>query len=459
MSDRSAQLHFQKDFTADEFSSRRAKLCANLRSGLVVLQGAPEVPGFDPFRQENDFYYLAGIEVPHAYLTIDVATRKSTLYLPPRNEKHESSDGPSLCSDDGEFVRARTGIREVRPLAALATDLSNQREVWLSRAPAEGHRQCQDTLRHHHRALQADPLDGRLSRESHLLARLSQLSPGADFRDLSPILQCQRLLKSPAELNVIRSASTLAARACRHAMAATRPGLREYHLAALANYVYESNGAQGAGYRPIVAAGKNIWMMHYWRNNAELKSGDLLILDYAPDYNNYTSDIGRMWPVSGTFSELQRELYGFVIACHRTLLSLIRPGRTKDEILAEAAGQLRPIVEQTAWTKPAYRAAALNLLASKRPLSHGVGMAVHESADWSTEPILPGLVFAVDPELFIPEEQIYIRVEDTVVVTEAGIEILTDDCPREIDDIEQLMRSGEPSLLASFPPFHANPGR
>jgi Xaa-Pro aminopeptidase len=426
--------------------------------GIAILAGATEVPGFDPFRQNNDFYYLCGVEVPHAYLTLDASNGHSVLYLPPRNASHEESDGPSLSAEDSEFVRQRTGIEEVRPISQVTRDLTAlSGSVWLMRAPGEGYRQCQDTLRHYHAALAADPLDGRLSRETHLLARIGQLSPRAEFRDLAPIVHRMRLNKSPAEIEVMRKAARLTALACIEAMKATRVGVFEFQLAAVADYLFQVNGAQGAGYRPIIATGANINMMHYWRNNTALCDGDLVLFDYAPDYNYYTSDIGRMWPVNGKYSPLQRELYGFVLSYHALLLSLIQAGPTKDQILAEAAERARPLVESTRWSKPIYQSAAIKLLESKRPLSHGVGMSVHEAAQWASRPIEPGLIFAVDPELVIPEEKLYIRVEDTVLVTESGIENLTAACPREMDDVERLM--SETGMLQNYPPAQTNPGR
>jgi Xaa-Pro aminopeptidase len=458
---REAQLHFQRDFTANELSQRRALVMAKMaenEGGSAVLAAATEVPGFDPIRQNNDFYYLTGVEVPHAYLTMDSVTRRSVLYLPARNPKHEASDGPSLSDEDGAFILNRTGIDEVRTINQLIADVSQLTvPIWVMRAPAEGPRQCQDTLRHYHQAVLTDPLDGRFSRETHLLARLAQLLPKTAFMDLSPILHRMRLVKSPAELRVMRISARLSALAAVEAMKATRPGVYEFQLAAVANYIFEINGAQGGGYRPIIATAGNIWMMHYWRNNTICRDGEMVLFDYAPDYNYYTSDIGRMWPVNGKYSPLQRELYGFVLQYHSVLLGLIKAGKTKDEIYAEAAEPMRRFVEATHWSKPIYRAAALKLLASKRPLSHGVGMPVHESAGWADRPMEEGLVFAVDPELVVPEEQLYIRVEDTVVVLKDGIENLTASCPREMDDVERVMT--QTGIIQNHPAAHSNPSR
>jgi len=449
---RESQLVFQKDFSAAEFRQRRQAVMQGMNGeGLALLAGSSAVPGFDPIRQTNDFYYLCGVEVPHAYLLLDAATGRSTLYLKPRDEKHEAADGPELSAEDGAFCQLRSGLDEVKPLASLPGDLQGRPLFYLLRAPAEGARQCQDTLRYMHKSIHEDPMNGRPSAETHLLTRLAALSPRADIRDLSPIIHQLRLLKSPAEIAVMREAARLTVLATTAVMQAIRPGIFEYQLAAVADYVYTIHGAQGAGYRPIIATGNNIWMMHYWRNNTQLMDGELVIFDYAPDYHYYTSDIGRMMPVNGRYSAVQRELYGFVLEYHKLLLALCRPGRTANEILQEAAAQMRPRAEAWAWSKPIYRAGALKLLESQRPLSHGVGMPVHEAADWKGDRIQPGLVFTVDPELVIPEEKLYIRVEDTVVATADGIENLTAAAPFEMDAVERTMQQS--GMLQAFPPL------
>ncbi len=454
---RIGQLRFQKDFSAEELRNRRMRLMRTLGTGHTFLAGAGSVRGFDPFRQDNDFYYLTGVEVPHAYLLLDNAAGTGTLYLPDRDESREKADGPELSAQDADFARQVAGMEQVRPLAELRHDLEKPKIFFTPHAFPEGYRQCQDTLGAWRRATSQDPLACQTTPQTHLLSQLSQLNPQAEFRDLSPVLEQHRLIKSPAEIELLRRSSALTALACTHAMMCTRAGLFEYHLAATADYIFGINGAQGAGYRPIIATGANIWMMHYWRNNALLQNGELVIFDYAPDVNGYTSDIGRMWPVNGVYSPVQRELYGFVLQYHDILLSLIRAGQTASEILAEAAAKMRPLLESWHWSKPVYKLAAQKLLESRRPLSHGVGMAVHESGRYGDEPLKPGLVFAVDPELVVPEEQLYIRVEDTVVVTDKGHENLTAGCPRAIDEVEKLI--GTSRLFEIAGPVMENPGR
>jgi Xaa-Pro aminopeptidase len=211
----------------------------------------------------------------------------------------------------------------------------------------------------------------------------------------------------------------------------------EYQLVAHAERIFADGGASGGAYRAIVACGENIWNAHYFRNNAVLEDGQLVLMDYAPDFRGYTSDIGRMWPVSGTYDALQQELYGFIVEYHKVLLDHIRPGITTVQVMEEAAGVMRPIVESTSWSSDAYRQAARETLTFQGHLSHGVGMAVHDVGDYRRLPLRPGVVFALDPQLWVPSEQIYVRVEDTVAVTGTGMEVLTGGVPLELEETEQ----------------------
>jgi Xaa-Pro aminopeptidase len=442
---------FQSDFTAEEFASRRRNLTRAMGGPRprALLPGAPTVPEFDAFRQSNDFYYLCGVEVPHAYLLLDADRGTATLYLPPRDAKHERNEGPTLCAEDGEVLRKWTAVDDVRPLAALPEDLRTAALLYLPHAPAEGARMCRDTLAFRQKQVDADPLNGRPSAEAHLIRRVRELCPSAEIRDLSPLLAELRLVKSPLEVAVLRRAGRLTAQALTEAMRGTRPGVMEYELGAVADYVFLVNGAKGAGYRAIIAGGANAWHAHYYRNDCPLAHGDLVLMDYAPDVANYTSDIGRMWPANGAYAPWQRELYGLVVEYHKALLALIRPGVLPETIMQEAADRMRPVIEQWRFSKPEYRQGALALLDFKGHLSHAVGMAVHEPCHYFGRPLEPGTVFAVDPQMWVPEEELYIRCEDTVAVTRDGCENLTALAPLDLDDVERVMR--EPGLLKAYP--------
>jgi Xaa-Pro aminopeptidase len=433
-------VYFQNDFPAEEFAARCGRVAEAIGSGVAVIAGAGAAGSFEVFRQTNDFYYLCGVEVPHAYLRIDGASGESTLYLPPRDPKHEKSEGATLNAGDVELGRKLTGVSDVRTHEALAGDLAGASIIYTPHAPAEGRQACRDVLRHAQKSIAADPWDGRPTGEERFRERIVSVCPNAEIRDVSPMLDRLRTIKSPREIDVMRRAGKLTALGISEAMRCTRPGLIEYQLAATADYINSIHGARGAGYRPIVACGSNIVNAHYYRNNCPLTGGELVLMDYAPDCNNYTSDIGRMWPVSGKYAPWQRELYGFIVEYHKVLLGLIRPGVTADQVMDEAAAEIEPLVESTAWSKPAFREAARQTLKFRGHLSHGVGMAVHDVGDYTKELLAEGVVFALDPQMWVPEEHLYIRVEDTVVVTADGVENLTSAAPLELNDVEQHMQ-------------------
>lgn len=432
------------DFAAEEFVERRGRIYDAIGDAYALIASVSSSRGFLPLRQTNQFFYLTGLETAQAYVLLDGSARTSALYLPTRGKAQIAEGAPPGLEDD-ELVQALSGIDAVHPVSALAEHLQEADVVYTPHAPAEVRATCRHELQLANRAMAHDPWDGRLAREHRLMALLRSRYAGIEVRDLTPILDTLRAVKSPREIAVLRRAGRLTADAVIAAMRVTRPGIKEYQLGALANYIYAVSGAQGEGYRPIIAGGENIWYGHYFRLDAALKSGDLVLMDVAPECNHYTSDIGRMWPVNGTYLPWQRELYGYIVEYHKVLLSRIRPGVTPEQVMDEAAAAMRPVWEAWSFSKEIYREGARKTLDFRGHLSHPVGMAVHDDGAYRGRPLEPGTVFAVDPQMWIPEEQLYIRVEDTVVVTEDGIENFTATAPLELDDVERLMR--EDALL------------
>jgi Xaa-Pro aminopeptidase len=276
--------------------------------------------------------------------------------------------------------------------------------------------------------------------------------PGAEVRNLTPILDAIRAVKSPRELTLIRRASQLAGSGLIEAMKSTKPGAFEYQLDAVARYVFLVHGARLEGYRSITASGTdNIWNMHYYRNTAQLKDGDLVLMDFAPEYHYYTSDIARVWPVSGKYSAEQRELLQFVLDYRNAVMKRIRPGVTPRAIRAEAKAAMEAVFHRTRFSKPIYERAAHRLVDTGGGVfSHPVGMAVHDDGDYARDVLKPGQVFSIDPQLRVPEEHLYLRYEDVIVITEQGYENFTEFLPSELDEIEKLVGRG--GMLQQFPP-------
>jgi Xaa-Pro aminopeptidase len=425
-------------FPPEEFAARRDTVYDKIGpDSHAVIQGAGPVRGFEVFRQKNEFLYLCGVEIPQAYLLLDGGSRITTLFLPHRPERSESE---YLAAEDGDQLCEQTGLDGVYGLEELGGAVVNIARLHTPHSPAEGRFECRDVLQHYARTVAKDPWDGDVSRTDRFLARLRSAAPDADICDLSPVLDAMRIIKSPREVELMRWTGKLTALAVRDAICATKAGMREFELGAIADHLYRKNGARREGYCAIIASGQNIWHGHYNRNDCLLTDGDLVLMDYAPDVCNYTNDIGRIWPVNGKYSPLQRELYGFIVEYHKAVLKRIRPGVLPADLLAGAEEEMRPVVEQTKWTKSIYAEAAKRTLTFKGHLSHPVGMAVHDVGSYFDAPMQPGLVISIDPQMWIPEERLYIRVEDTIVVTDTGMEILTAAVPIELDEVEALMR-------------------
>ena len=462
--------HYQSDFPAEEFRDRWGRLFERIGDGAVaIVQGGPSARGFEFPRQTNSFYYLTGIETPHAYLWLDGRTREVMLFLPPQNERLERSEGKVLSAADEDLVRRLTGVDRVRSTGEMRGD-------WLRDAlgeplpvlytpfrPAEGYAQSRYELDVANRAIADDYWDGRLPREMQLVSLLKTRAPKPygraelQVRDLSPALDELRTIKSEREIALIRRASQLAGLGMMEAIRSTVPGAYEYQLDAAARYVFLVNGARLDGYRSITASGTdNIANWHYFRNTRRLQAGDLVLMDYAPDYRYYVSDIGRMWPVSGSFSATQRELLEVILRYRNELLARIRPGVTPAAILEEARLAMEEWFAENRFSAERYEAAARDMVDNGRgAFSHLVGMAVHDVGSYVNEPLRAGTVFSVDPTLRVPEENLYLRYEDTVVVTQTGVENFTDFLPSELDDIEALMQ--EQGVLQKVPAVSAWP--
>jgi Xaa-Pro aminopeptidase len=299
----------------------------------------------------------------------------------------------------------------------------------------------------------SDPFDGRPSREGVLVRNLRDRFPWLDVRNLTPTLDALRLVKSPRELALIRRATRLASLSILEAMRSTEPGVVEHELDGVSRFVYYRHGAQGEAYYSLVASGENAWYPHYASGKRAMKDGEMVLMDHAPDVGYYMSDVTRMWPVNGRFSPEQRELYGFYLATYRAILKAIRPGVTKQAAMEEAAEEMDRVVAATRFSKPAYEKAAKEFVkaykesAKRGSLGHPVGMSTHDVGQSDT--LRPGMVFTIEPQLRVPEERLYFRLEDLIVIGEAKAEVVSEWLPLEMDAIERVMR--EPGILERHP--------
>ena len=435
-----AQPVFTNVFPPEEFAARRAAIMDKIGDGVAILQGTTERPGEQPLRQNNQFFYVCGVVEPRAILLIDGRSKKTTLFLNPRVERREKMMfGPSVdwlieTHPREEFAKyvaqleGRTIYAPFRP------------EVLGSASSTDPAALAKNTKN--------DPWDGRSSREEAFIEKLKSAAPGSAMKDLDPILDAMRSIKSPREIAILREATNITGWGIIEAMRDAKPGMYEYELQADAEFVFKKYGAYGAAYFALIATGQNTYYSHYHKNTAQLKDGDLVQFDYAPDYKYYSSDVTRVFPANGKFTPRQREYYTIYLRLYQALMTSIEVHKTPAEIIKNAVVKMDAIMAPYPFTDARIKAAAVKFVERYRTsransLGHSVGMEVHDVRN-VTQTLEPGQLFTIEPAMQIEEEHVGIRLEDMILITATGFENLSAFVPVEIDDIEKMM--AEPGL-------------
>lgn len=406
------------------FAARRAALMKRVEGSIAVLVGAPAPRAYVAFRQENSFYYLTGVETPGAFLMIDGVRHRSILFLPERDRDEERWEGPRLFADDK--ARKATGIDEVLPVSRFSPELEKRgklvNRLYTPLSPDETAAESRDRSSEYESARREDPWDGRIGRAAAFEKSLKEKLPRIAIEDLSPVLDDMRRVKDEDEIGRLRKAGRIAASGLREAIRSAKPGMYEYQLAALAEFAFSWRGAAGFGFFPIVGSGPNSVYMHYSRNDRRIEPPDIVVMDFGPDYRYYGADATRTFPASGRFSEEQARVYRIVLEAHKAALENARPGGTFEDMQQA----VMEVLERYHCSE--------NLL---HGVCHYVGMAIHDVG--KARPFEPGVVIAVEPGVYFPDRQLGVRIEDTVLITRDGHEVLTAEAPVEISEIESLM--------------------
>src|SRR6185369_8039193 len=251
------------------------------------------------------------------------------------------------------------------------------------------------------RATKNDPWDGRVSREEAFRAHLKTASPQSEIKDLDPVLDELRSVKSPREIAILREATRIAGLGIIEAMRDARPGMREYELQADAEYVFKKNGAYGPAYFALIAAGENTWYSHYHKNTRVLDAGDLVQFDYAPDYKYYSSDVTRVFPAAGKFTPRQREYYTIYLRLYQALMTSIEVHARPADVIKKAVVKMDAVLKSYKFTVERIKQAATQFVERYRnsrsnSLGHTVGMEVHDVHN-PTATLEPGQVFTIEP--------------------------------------------------------------
>ncbi len=384
----------------EEYGARRVAARKALGEGVLVLFGRTEAEMENhsvATRQDPDFFYLSGWSEPGARLLLSAETE--ILFLPAHDPAHEVYTGARQAAADAN-ARTATGFPEVLPATQFESRFMKELE--------------------RHALIYTHPREG-------YAADLKSLAPMRELAESERILAPLRAVKSAAELALIEHSTDVSVEAFRAAWRRVAAGMFEHQLAATMTFTMLEQGCEGNAYDPIVGSGPNATILHYSKNSRRVDQGDLVLIDAGAACGGYATDITRTIPVSGKFSRRQRELYDIVLAAQNAALAAVKPGAT----MAQLTEIARAYVESRGKELGKYW---------KHRVSHGVGLEVHDyPTASSTEPLREGMVITVEPGLYVPEENIGIRIEDTVVVTAGGARILSAALPREAAAIEKAM--------------------
>ena len=421
-------------FDKAEFAARRAKLLEKIPDGIAIVLGGIEHPYPIRFRQSPDFYYLTGLEEPGAVLVLNGVTKNAAVFAVKRQEF-----GPTVTPRlrDLENAQEKYGIA-VQPMESFFTYLSFTasnaavKKAYLQLTPPDW--QIQARFEAQIFAAQAldHPLFGQPQPAALAVDRIRQAAPHLEPADVSPLLDDLRWIKSPYEIERLRRSGTLGAEATAEAIRATRPGMYEYEVAAAAQYISTRMGAHGDAFPPIVPSGPLTPIVHYMENRRQMQAGEIVYMDYGSDWEYYTSDITRTWPVSGKFTAEQEKMYRCVLEARNAIIAAMKPGVTLTQ-LKDAA--------EAVYQRHGYRN---EFLGTGRYIGHFVGISVHDvggiSGAWAEKPFQVGVVFNVEPILQFPERKIHLRLEDTIVLTDKGPENLTAAVPAELEPLYALIK-------------------
>jgi Xaa-Pro aminopeptidase len=414
-------------YSPEEFTSRRQKLAKVLQSGTLLMFGATAPTPGSRFRQDNDFYYLTGFEGLNAALVMDLPSGSSYLFMPKLTAREIRYEGGNWLEEAD--ATKKYGVASVQPLSELQEFLARRRSIagaqvlWtrLSERDYVNEGRADVAIQTGRRLI--SPFSQQPTEDADRITALRAHFPYYEMKDVAPHLDRLRMIKSPREIEILKYNGRTSAEALKRAMQASGPGKYEYELEAEAKYWLVKHGFQGDAYPAIVGSGPMGNQWHYEDNGRQMKAGELVVMDYAGSLDYLTMDITRTWPVSGRFTDAQLRAYECVLEAQKAIIAAIKPGVTRETVqsLAEGIYRKHGFDPRYAYT------------------GHYVGMSVHDVGDWNL-PFEAGMVLAIEPIIDVPG--LHIRIEDSVLVTPTGAEILSVGVPKEVEEVIGLLRSG-----------------
>ncbi len=428
----------QLDFTKNEYSARREKLMNQIPDGIAILRGAPTPAGDNLFYQYTNMMYFTGMEIPNLILVIDGQTKTSTIFITLDEDGAKNEGIPyELVQDPGKF----NGIENMLPYEQFTPWLTARTEKCHTlyttfkseELPADISGEKSQSLKN---SMTKDEWDGRLTRELQFVEQLKKKFPSIEVKDSWSMISDLRKYKSKGEIDMMREAGRIGRIAHLAFIQATGVGVKEIDLANLFENTCKTNGAMELAYYTIIMSAENIPYGHYHGYNRTLQDGDFVVLDAGPDYNYYGVDFSTSFPANGKFTPKQRELYELANAIREVCVNSYKPGIT----LKMVGQNVKKYLTDNGYdpAEPRFRG-----LITYGGYNHSVGMAVHDDMGTfkgADEVLQEGFVFACDINMMYPDIEIGVRLEDTVVITGNGCEVLSAGLPRKASEMEKAMK-------------------
>ncbi len=416
------------------YAARRARLASQVDAPILLwgFTGREESSQAYVFAQEDNFYYLTGHNEEGAGLIIMPAARNTQgavpvaswdgpqemLFLPPKNPAKEKWNGLRMSpSDPG--IQARAGFASVLPLPEMRATLERLAKIY-------------PTM---YTILPYEKENGGYPHEKEVVDWIHTSVPKTKLRDIRSNIEDLRQIKSPGEIAFLTQAIELSVDAQLAAMRMMRPGLHEYEIAAKMAEVHAMGGSEAEGYAPIVGAGPNSTALHYDKLARKIEDGDIVVLDVGAQYSGYSADITRTLPANGKFTPRQREIYEIVLGAQNAALAAIKPGMDYCQRGSKSVHKIAYDYINSHGKDLHGKSLGQYFI---HGLGHDIGLDVHDPGEYC-KPLEAGMVVTVEPGIYIPEENLGVRIEDDILITETGYKFLSKRLPRSPDEIEKIM--------------------
>jgi len=418
----------------EQYAARRAQLASQVDAPVVLwgFSGREESSQSYVFTQEDNFYYLTGhneegagviiLPAPKAGKTRDNSGGpREMLFLPAKDTQREKWNGVRLSPGDPD-ISTRTGFSAVRPFQEMRAEVEKLAKSYAT----------------FYTILPYEKENGGYPHEKALADWLQLAAPPAKLKDIRGSIEAMRMIKSAGEIAFLRKAIDLSVDAHLEAMRMMRPGLYEYQVAAKMMEVHGMGGSESEGYAPIVGAGPNSTVLHYDKLSRRIEAGDIVVLDVAAQYAGYSADITRTLPASGKFTPRQRQIYDVVLGAQKMVFASLKPGMTFCKSGDKSLYKISYDYINSHGQDLHGRKLGQYYI---HGLGHGIGLDVHDPGEYC-HPLAPGMVVTVEPGIYIPEENLGVRIEDDVLITATGFELLSERLPRDPEEIEKRMAEG-----------------